>query len=250
MAGFRIGSWRVVGHAAVFLLATALPAIAEMGSVEECGPAIANNAEKAREDAAVWARGGGGVPARLCEAAALEAMGATGMAARLLTALAENPNRAMSSELRATVFEDAARLWLDEGQPEITLAALDSADRIAAGSLLRARLRARAEAAMGDWSAAAGTLRGALDEHPDDAIARALLAAALRRGGDPEGALVEAERALALDPDLAEARFEAGAALAETGAADAAAAQWMALIAEAPDHALAGPARRNLQALR
>ena len=52
---------------------------------------------------------------------------------------------------------------------------------------------------------------------PDDALAHALLAAALRNAGDPAAALAEAERARALDPDLPEALFETGAALAETG---------------------------------
>jgi len=243
-------SWLQRAQIVGLALAAAGPAAAQIRSVDDCRAAIADDPERAREEAAVWARSGGGVAARLCEAGALEAMGATGTAARLLTALAESRNRAMSPGLRATVFEDAARLWLAEGQPSIALAALDGPDRISAAGADRLVLRARIEAALGDWPAAASTLRAVLDGSPDDALARALLAAALRRGGDPGSALAEAERALALDPDLAEARFEAGAALAETGATEAAAAHWMALIAATPGHDLAELARRNLQALQ
>ena len=82
----------------LFLLAllAAPPAHGEIRSAADCTAAVAADPAAAREDAALWQRTGGGVPARLCEAAALSALGANATAARLLTNLAENPNRAIS----------------------------------------------------------------------------------------------------------------------------------------------------------
>lgn len=235
------------------LLATALtlaPATqAEIRSADACAPAIAADAASAREDAAEWARLGGGVPARLCEAAALEALGADESAARLLTALAENTNRAMSPDLRATVFEDAARLWRDAGRPDLARAALVSADALTPPDPARLIARARTEAASADWPAARASLEAALAEAPDDAQAHALHAATLRHTGEPAAALAVAERARALDPSLPEALFEAAAARAELGEQPEAAALWLELIAAHPATDLAALAARNLQTL-
>jgi tetratricopeptide (TPR) repeat protein len=230
-------------------LLAAAPAAAEIRSAEDCAAAVAADPAAAREAAAVWQRLGGGVPARLCEAEALAALGAHATAARLLTRLAENPNRAIGPALRAVVLTDGAGEWLAAGRPDLARAALAAADRLAPPDPARLMLRARAEAADAEWPAAAATLAILLEAEPDDALARALRAAALRRAGDPAAALGEAERALALDPDLPEALFEAAAALAETGAPKRAAALWLDLIARHPGHDLAAPARRNLQAL-
>ena len=89
-----------------------LPAAAEIRSAEDCAAAVAADPATAREEAALWARTGGGVPARLCEADALAALGAHGSAALLLTRVAESRNRAMPAPLRAVVFEDAAGVWI------------------------------------------------------------------------------------------------------------------------------------------
>jgi hypothetical protein len=233
----------------IALLAAGVPAAAEIRSAEQCQAAIAADPGRAREDAAVWARLGGGTAARLCEAAALSALGAHATAARLLSALAENPNRALSPDLRAVVLADAGREWLDAGQPALARAALAQAEGLAPPPPARLILRARAEAAEADWPAARATLESAVAAEPGNALGRALLAAALRRGGDPAAALGEAERALALDPALPEALFETAAALAETGDAARASALWLRLVETHPEHDLAAPARRNLQAL-
>jgi len=230
--------------------ALAAPATAEIASTEACEAAIAADPAAAREEAAVWSRSGGGVPARLCEGAALAAMGATATAARLLTALATNPNRAMTDALRAVVLADGARLWLDAGAPDLAAVALEQSARLAPDDPELPVLRARIAAADQDWPAAIAALEPRLAAAPDDAAARALLAAALRQSGDPAAAMAEADRALADAPGLPEALFEAAAARAELGETDAAAELWLALIAAHPDHDLAAPARRNLQLLR
>ncbi len=236
-----------VATAAAIALSPA--ARAEIASPEACEAAIAADPAAAREDAALWARTGGGVPARLCEGAALAAMGAHATAARLLTSLATNPNRAMDPELRALTLVDGARLWLDAGAPDLATDALDQAARLAPDDPAIPALRAEAAAALGDWPAALAALDARLAVAPGDADARALRAAVLRHSGDPEAARIEADRALADAPGLPEALFEAAAARAELGEDAEAATLWLALITDHPDHPLAGPARRNLQHL-
>lgn len=231
------------------VLVVALPAAAEIRTPDQCTAAVAADPAAAREAAAVWQRMGGGVPARLCEAAALSALGAHASAARLLTNLAANPNRAMSANLRAVILTDGARQWLDADRPDLARAALEQAGRITAPDPDRQVLIARVAAAEGDWPAARAALAAALAARPEDAMAHALMAAALRNDGDPAAALAEAERARALAPDLPEALFETGAALAETGETRRASQVWLALIAAHPDSALAALARANLQRL-
>jgi hypothetical protein len=238
---------------ALALLAAALAAPAGHGadlrSAADCEAAVAADAATAREAAARWSRLGGGAEAALCEALALEAMGAPGAAALLLTRLAENPRRALAPALRAAIFEDAARLWLDDGRPDLARAVVANLDRLAPPTPDRLELRARAEAADGAYPEAAATLADLAAARPGDARPLALRAAALRLGGDAAAARAEAAAALALAPDLPEALFEAAAAAAETGDPEAAEAAWLRLLAAHPDHALATLARRNLAAL-
>jgi tetratricopeptide (TPR) repeat protein len=228
-----------------------LPAAAqaEITAFEQCAPAIAASPQAAREDASVWHLLGGGTPARLCEVAALEAMGAFATAARLLTAMAENPNRALDVKTRADLFEEAARLWLVAGQPAIANAALDSANKLAPDSSERPLLRARAAAASQDWNQARRNLDNLLASDPDNSLALALRAASLRHLGDPQAALVDARRARTLDPSLAEALFEIAAAQAESGDTDAASEAWLTLIKTFPGSSLARLSQRNLQSL-
>lgn len=226
-----------------------LPAAAEISSPDECRAAVAADPDQAREDAAIWFRSGGGVAARLCEADALSALGAHGTAATLLTRVAENPNRAMGADLRAVVFGDAAAEWLADDRPDLALATLDQADQVAPVNAGRLVLRARADAANGDWEAARAALGQATTMAPEDAEARALLAATLRNLGDPKAALAEAEAARNLDPDQPEVLFETAAALAETGDIPGASALWQRLIALHPDSPLVPSARANIQRL-
>ena len=231
----------------LFALALAMPAsAAEIRSAEECRVAVAADAPAAREAASVWKRLGGGTEAELCEAEALEAMGAFGSAAGILTGLGENARRALPLALRAAVLEDAARLWLADGRPDLAQQGLANLARISAPTPSQLMLAARAEAGLGQWSAAAATLATVIEAEPQNAEAHALRAAALRRGGDPAGAGAEADQALAIRPDLPEGLFEAAAAAAESGDRPQAEAIWTQLIRAHPDHPLATSARRNL----
>ncbi len=236
--------------AAATLAITGVPADAvEIRSADACGPAVAADAEAAREAAAHWYRHGGGAEARLCEAAALEALGAHATAAALLTRLAENPNRVLPRDLRATILADAARLWVSAGRPETARAALASAARLVPPDTAAQLTEARAAAALGDWKDARDALDRILAEDPEHALARALRAATLRAGGEADAALAEARAARAASPDLAEARFEEAAALAELDRTEAAVAAFLDLAADAPDHDLAPLARSNARRL-
>ena len=230
-------------------LSAATPAFAEIRSAEDCAAAVAADPAAAREDAALWARTGGGVAARLCEAEALAALGANGTAALLLTRVAENPNRAMTAGLRAVVLGDAAGQWLAAARPDLATEALDEADRIVDPDPRRLVFRARADAASGDWAGARAALDRAIAADPGDAVAHALLAATLRHLGYVPAANRQAEAALLRSPDLPEGLFEAGAAAAELGNAAHARALWQRLIALDPDGTLAGQARAGLQRL-
>ena len=228
----------------------AAPAAAEIRSADDCAAAIAADPARAREEAALWSRTGGGTAASLCEADALAATGAHGTAAALLTNLAQDPNRAIPGDVRAVILTDAAAQWLAAGRPDLAGDTLAAADRLMPADPDRLLLTARAAAARDDWPAARTALEALIAREPADARARALLAATLRHQGDPEGALAEARNALALDPGLAEAQFETAAALAETGDTTAAAALFLRVVREHPDDPLAAPARLNLQRLQ
>lgn len=224
--------------------ATPLPEIRDAAA---CEAAIAADPATAREQAALWNRLGGGAEAEVCEAAALEALQAYGSAAGILTRLAENRRRLLAPALRLSIYEDAARLWLADERPDLALAILANLDTLAPPITPgRLKLRARAQAAEGDYAAAAATLLAA---DPADAEARTLRAAALRLGGDPAAAAAAARDALALAPDDPAALFEAGAAAAESGDAATARTFWMQLIRTHPDDPLATQARRNVAGL-
>ena len=223
-------------------------AAAEIGSAEACKIAVAADPVAAREDAAAWARTGGGIPARLCEAEALAALGAHGTAAVLLTRLAENPNRAMPAELRAVVLGDAAGQWLDAGRPDLARAVLVQADRLMQPDPDRLLLQARTAAAEADWPAAQAALSRLTTVEPNNPLAHAMTAATLRYQGDPSAALREAKVAFRLAPDLPESLFELAAARAETGDPAGASLLWQRLLAQHPDSDLAAAARANLQA--
>ncbi|WP_424932797.1 tetratricopeptide repeat protein [Amaricoccus macauensis] len=231
------------------LLPAPAPALADIGSTAECEAAIASDPQLAREEAGQWARSGGGVPAKICEAAALEALGATATAARLLSSVAENPSRAMPRDLRVVLFEDSAGLWLDAGQPGLALASLDRASQLSPTDPQRLRLKARVMAAAGDWAGATDALNQLIAERPRDAGAHALRAATLRHDEMHVEALWSAQAALRISPELPEGLFEAGAASVDLDDLSSARDYWLKLIKLYPDHALATPARRNLAAL-
>lgn len=223
---------------------------AEIASAQDCEAAIASDPQLAREDAGQWVRSGGGVEARVCEAAALEAMGAHTTAARLLSEVAANPGRSMPRGLRATLFDDAAQLWKEAGRPDLARQAIDRADELTPAGPERLIQRARIDAALDDWPGATAALDAVIAADPENAEAYALRAASLRHEGRLTSAADSAHAALEIVPHQTEGLFEAGAVAAETGATALAEGYWLRLIDLHPDDPLASLARRNLAMLR
>ena len=195
---------------------------------------------------------GGGVPARLCEAAALAAIGAHGTAAQLLTNLAANPNRAMSPGLRAVILDRRRRAsGSPPAGPTSPPPPLAEADGIAAPDADRQLLLARVAAAAGRLARRPGRARRGPRRRARTTRWRTRCSprrCATRATPPPRSPRPSAPCALA--PDLPEALFETGAALAETG--DSAARRRRSgsqLIAAHPDSDLAPLARANLQRL-
>lgn len=91
----------------------------------------------------------------------------------------------------------------------------------------RATIEAAQEALAGDRPAdAVEPLRALLPHHPDDALARAVLAHALLLTGDLEGSIVQGKLAAGLDPGLAEAAWNLACAYTKAKDFDAAVA-WL-----------------------
>ncbi len=161
--------------------------------------------------------------------------------AHLERALAARPDFA---EARATLGECLRRLGEPEGaRRECEAALADKPDLAQAHNNLGAALMD-----LDRPAAAATCFRHALEQDADLAVASVNLADALRRCGDLAGATAEAEaavagarealdKALAIDPELADAHGNLGNALLRAGAMDAAIMAYQRALALDQDHA-------------
>ena len=157
-----------------------------------CMDAVATDARRALTEAQAWVKAGGGDPAMHCAAAADMALGHYAEAAEALQALARQggPEIAGNPVLRASLWGQAAHSWLAADRPE------------------------QAEAAAGEGSRLMPRDAGLL-------VLRARALAAQNRIGD---AYVDLDRAIILDPSLADAYVFRASALRRQGALDPAAA--------------------------
>ncbi|HVT46109.1 MAG TPA: tetratricopeptide repeat protein [Thermoanaerobaculia bacterium] len=103
-----------------------------------------------------------------------------------------------------------------------------------------------ADALLGRTGSAVAKLREASELASGDASIRSDLAAAHYAGGDYEASLQEADKALALDPDQGEARFNRALALEALGRRDEALAAWNDYLAIDDSSEWAGEARERL----
>ena len=203
--------------AAILVLAAAPAAAMDYAGCLEAARAAP---DRALAEARRWADEGGGPAADHCAAVALVELGALTVAAQALVDLAGDP-AAGDAATRAQLLTQAGGLWLESGDPEAALAALDAA--LALDPDAPQALAARAEALMADDrpAAAAEHLSAAIravGPAPTLLLARS---AARRAAGDATGALADADAALAQETG-AEALYHRGAALAALGRAPAA----------------------------
>lgn len=233
-------------------IAAAAPAGAPGAAVEKryrsCMEAVAANAPRALDDARAWAKAGGGDPAKHCAAAAEMVLGRFGEAAETLAGLAKDggPEIAGNPVLRASLWGQAAHAFLSADQPKQAEAAA------AAGSALVPRdpgllvLHARALAAQERYADAVVDLDRAIALDPMFTEAYVFRASALRQQGSLDPAAADLDKALTLDPEQPEALLERGIVRRLKGDETGAAADWRKLIETAPKSAAAESARLNL----
>jgi arylsulfatase A-like enzyme/Flp pilus assembly protein TadD len=107
---------------------------------------------------------------------------------------------------------------------------------------------ASCQAAQRDFASAASTLRAADIVEAGNPVVLANLGLVLSDGGHPQAAIAPLERALAIDPDLHQARFALAIALASSGQRDKAAAQAQELLRRLPADAPQRPEVERLLA--
>ena len=221
-------------------------ATAGMGS-NACLALLASDPGSASDDAAEWAKRGGGDDAAQCAALADVALGDPAAGAVSLDALAQH--RTTADARRAVFADQAVQAWLLAGRP---VDALASARHAVALDPLDADLlvdRGRAAVAAGDATDAVADLSRALAIRPNDAEALVARASAYRRQERLDAAKADIEAACQLDPDEPSALLERGILRERTGDADGARADWDHILAISPDTHEADLAQQDLALL-
>ncbi|MEM0921818.1 MAG: hypothetical protein AAGI13_02160 [Pseudomonadota bacterium] len=231
---------------ALLICLTAAPAWA-VEDYDTCTALIAADPAAAAAGAQVWARFGGGWPARHCHALALLALGAERKAALEIAAIARDASD-LPADIRAEMFVEAGEIFLDLGELGETAQAVERADRLDPRSRGARLLSAALAARFGDWAGAEADLTQAIDRAGPDAETLSLRATAKRRGGDAAGARTDAYWAQELAPESPAVWLEIGEVEALLGNRAAARAAWLSAIRLAgAEDPLAGIARQKLQ---
>jgi tetratricopeptide (TPR) repeat protein len=222
-----------------------------------CMTLVDSDPQEARDQAIAWRKAGGGNPAGHCAAAAEFALGRYVAAAEELEALAgggaRRQNKKNSTDspgdraLRASLWAQAAHAWLSADRPERAETAAGEAARLAPRDPLPLLLRARALAAQQRMPDAVSDLDRALTLDPGLADAYVFRASALRQQQGYQAAAADLEAALAIDPRHPEALLERGILRRLQGDDAGARADWRALLSAAPQTPAAEQARVNLE---
>jgi len=165
---------------------------------KQCLESIADDADKAYEDAMIWQSEGGGRRARHCVAMALFALGHPGEAAFRLEKLAKAPDGG-TPQMRADFYAEATGLWLEANEPRRAYDAASAGLEVARSDLDLRIARARAYGALGHWDYAVTDLTSALAFHPGNARAYRFRAEAYFKQNDLAAAQADIERSLAAD---------------------------------------------------
>ena len=195
----------------------------------DCLRLVSADPDQAFDQAMEWRTNGGGAAARHCEALALVELRLYGDAAARLGDLADAPD-AGETEDRAALLAQAGNAWLLAGSGENAVIALTAALDLVPGDNGFLVDRARAHAAVENFSAAEADLTQALTVKPDDADALVLRAGARRAQGNLEGAGEDISRAVALKPDGPFALVERGAIRLAQGDDAGARADWVSVV--------------------
>ena len=192
-----------------------------------------------------WEAAGGGEGARHCAALSLLALGETERGAERLEDLARRSGA--DAATRAAVFAEAGSAWTLAGEPDRAFAAATMALTLAPDDPALVLDRALALGAMGRYGEALLDLDRAVALDPSRAEAWMLRGAAKRQLGRTGEAERDLARALSLAPDNAEALLERGALRRTRGDVKGARADWERAARLAPESAAGELARRNLE---
>jgi len=213
-----------------------------------CVRAIDANAENAFELALTWRDRGGGLLAERCAALALIALDEPGEAATRLDALARRSNAGTLPE-RSSLLSQSGNAWLLAGQPQTAEAAFSAALKLAPRDSETWVDRARARAALQNWTDAEADLSNALTIDKSKPETYVLRAAARQMRGNQPGYRTDIAAALAIDPTFPEALVERGSIRVEDGNLAGARADWVQVLVRAPDGPAGDAARLRIQAL-
>lgn len=252
---------RVIWRALLLLLSAAelCPAFAaEMNAdaahYQRCVLQVSQNAAAALEAAKSWEAEDGGGPAGHCEALALIALKRPAEAATRLEALALAPGD-YDASLRTDLFAQAGNAWLvaekaDKAIDDLTTAISRAADAHtpSINIALYYSDRARAHLLRGETTEAQSDLDRSIALSPTP-VALTLHARIRREGKDGKGAMADLSRALALDPNFAEAILERGRLAAMNGDRKAARADYLKVLSIEKASDIADAAREEIAAL-
>lgn len=170
---------------------------------KDCLESIADDAEKAYEDALVWTDEGGGRRAKHCVAMALFALGQEKQAAYKLDELAVATDGG-SPAMRANFYAEAANFWLAGNDADRAYASASAGLKIAYTHLDLRIARARAYALSGRYDYAETDLTSVLTLDPTRADALRYRADAKFQQDRLQDAETDIEAALAIDPESVE----------------------------------------------
>ncbi len=212
---------------------------------DQCLARIGGNPAGALQQAATWAKAGGGSGAEHCSALALVALHRYGEAAAKLDSLARSAFGA-DSAIRTQLYDQAGNAWLLASRPDSAIASFSAAlaiDPLDADLLAD---RARAHAAKRNWAKAESDLSAALMVNAGRADLYVLRGSARHALGRKADARADFDRALKLEPRNLDALIERGVNKYEAGDAPGARADWQAAVSVNPGSPAAETARRYL----
>ena len=237
------------------LLLLSAPAHAVPGAEDEsaaasrytrCLALSSSNPSSALNDAGLWSRSGGGVPAEHCAALALVGLHRYAEAGPRLDALARAKDT--PAGLRPALFDQAGNAFLLAGEGARAVASLSAALTLSANDPDLFSDLARAQAMQKNWSEVVLDLNAALAMTPKRADLLVLRASARRALGQIIEAHHDIEAALAIRRD-AGALVERGLLRRQAGDIGGARSDFRAALAAKPNAAVAAEARENLDAL-
>ncbi len=233
------------------LLATAPPVGAETIAPEaeyaHCMTLARAKPERGLQEATRWESFGGGPPALHCRATALIGLRQWEEAAALLDNLAATSPATAS--LKVALLQQAADAWANGGQNRSALRDLEEALKIAPDNADGLESKALLLSDMGLSDAAIGALTAAIAHQPTRLSAWVLRAAAYRRSGHLDQALLDLAHAENLNPQDTDLWLEKGAVALALGNRPQARKAWLHVLEIRSDGTAARAARDNLAKL-